>query len=329
MRRFVFLVSLVGVVTIAPMARAVDGPYAGIDLGMTVPANQNYQSLVNYGATGNPFAGYMFNQYLGLQGHLQFTFQTPDGSVRGFRGAQQWTSLFGATGGPRLQMPLSDWGLGLYFNPEGGYFTGLSGRVTRSAPGFSIGGGIEYNLLPQVAVGLCGYFNRMYAGPRPTVVAGQTSSERGPADARWVTAGVTMRYSFNQPEAAPAPPPPMAPAAAAPVKRKIVLRSVHFDFDKSTIRPDAVPVLDEAALLLKNDRAVPILIVGHTDNVGSQAYNIRLSQRRANAVADYLIRHGIAAGRIRTEGVGFSQPVASNATPEGRAENRRVEIHLE
>ena len=114
------------------------------------------------------------------------------------------------------------------------------------------------------------------------------------------------------------------------MKKKIVLRSVHFDFDKATIRPDAKPVLDEAVNTLKQDEGWQALIVeGHTDSIGSEKYNMKLSQRRANAVREYLVQHGISASRIRSEGFGESNPVASNDTADGRAQNRRVELHVQ
>jgi outer membrane protein OmpA-like peptidoglycan-associated protein len=104
---------------------------------------------------------------------------------------------------------------------------------------------------------------------------------------------------------------------------------VHFDFDKSNIRPDARPILDEAVRMLKQRGEVKIVVEGHTDSVGSDGYNMKLSRRRADAVKRYLVEHGIAASRITTEGFGKRQPVASNATAEGRAQNRRVEIHVQ
>jgi outer membrane protein OmpA-like peptidoglycan-associated protein len=156
----------------------------------------------------------------------------------------------------------------------------------------------------------------------------QNADEQGPADIRWATAGLSLKYSFAQ-EAPPPPPPPPPPAAAPPpppVKKKIVLRSVHFDFDKSNIRKDARPVLDEAVNVLQHEGEVTVIAEGHTDSKGTDEYNLKLSRRRAQAVRDYLVSHGIAASRIRTEGFGESKPVASNDTEDGRAQNRRVEL---
>lgn len=121
-------------------------------------------------------------------------------------------------------------------------------------------------------------------------------------------------------EAPPPPPPPPAP------KKRIVLRGVHFDFDKSKIRPDAEPILDEAAEILRQNSALTVAVNGHCDGIGTEEYNMKLSRRRSAAVAKYLEAKDIPANRLETHGFGKTQPVASNDTAEGRAENRRVEL---
>ena len=100
--------------------------------------------------------------------------------------------------------------------------------------------------------------------------------------------------------------------------------AVFFDNDSATIKPESYPDLDRAVSLMKRDDQVRGTIEGHTDSNGSDAYNLRLSQRRADAVRQYLIEHGIAASRIDAVGRGESQPIADNKTAEGRAQNRRV-----
>ncbi len=149
---------------------------------------------------------------------------------------------------------------------------------------------------------------------------------------RYVSLSGGVKYSFAPPPAAPAPSPmaqaPAAPRPAVPTKRKIVLRGVHFDFDKSVIRADARPVLDEAIATLKQEGGIAVIAEGHTDSVGTDAYNMKLSQRRAQAVRDYLVAGGISPKRITAEGFGESQPVASNDTADGRAQNRRVELRV-
>jgi OOP family OmpA-OmpF porin len=106
----------------------------------------------------------------------------------------------------------------------------------------------------------------------------------------------------------------------------MVLRGVNFDFDKSNIRADARPVLDEAAQTLKEYGDVRISVGGHTDSRGTDQYNQALSVRRAKSVADYLAARGVARSRMQIDGYGESRPVASNDTDDGRAQNRRVEL---
>ena len=110
------------------------------------------------------------------------------------------------------------------------------------------------------------------------------------------------------------------------VEAVISLEGVHFDFDKATLRPEAIVILDKAVGLLKTQASVVVEVAGHTDSKGSEEYNQGLSERRANAVKDYLESQGITATRLSARGYGEAQPVASNDTDEGRAQNRRVEL---
>lgn len=106
-----------------------------------------------------------------------------------------------------------------------------------------------------------------------------------------------------------------------------VLDNVLFDFDKDVIKPETFARLDEVYEILEKNPAMSIELQGHTDNIGSKKYNMDLSQRRANAVANYLVNKGIARNRLATTGFGFDKPVALNSTDFGRSLNRRVEIH--
>lgn len=135
------------------------------------------------------------------------------------------------------------------------------------------------------------------------------------------------------PEPAPAyvAPPAPAPAYVAPVPapvppKKLVLEGVNFDFDKSAIRQEDLDSIDKDVASLDSWGNVNIEVAGHTDSRGSDEYNMKLSQRRANAVRNYLASKGIAADRLFAKGYGESQPVADNATDEGRFKNRRVEL---
>jgi outer membrane protein OmpA-like peptidoglycan-associated protein len=311
---------------LAPRARAEGVPFVGVDLGVSEPTNDNYRAHTETGMTGNPFVGYMFNKYIGLQGQVQITSQFPE---REGNNTSAMTTLVGGTAGPRFEVPIGKF-LTPYLTAQGGGYKGVHGTLNQWGPGFSVGGGIDVNLTEQFAVGLFGRWNRAYMSPHPTSLPFNTPDDQGPKDARWATAGVGIKYSFVQAAPAPPPaPPPPPPPPPPPAKKKIVLRSVHFDFNKSNIRPDARPVLDEAARTLKEEGGIAVICAGHTDSVGTDAYNMKLSRRRANAVRDYLVGHGIAASRIRTEGFGESRPVASNATADGRAQNRRVELNVE
>ena len=108
----------------------------------------------------------------------------------------------------------------------------------------------------------------------------------------------------------------------------LTLTGVNFKFDSSRIEPSSESILNQAVEALGKASSVTVRIEGHTDSVGSDAYNLKLSQRRADAVQGYLVEHGIAGARLTTEGKGERQPVASNATADGRYQNRRVELHV-
>lgn len=127
-----------------------------------------------------------------------------------------------------------------------------------------------------------------------------------------------------QPDA-PAP----APAAKTEGTDLVVLRNLNFDFDKADIKDKYVPILEQAASILKDNPKLSIVCEGHTDGKGTAPYNQKLSERRANAVKDWLVKKGgIPAARIGTTGYGMSNPKFDNNTDEGRFLNRRVELRL-
>ncbi|TDR93931.1 OmpA family protein [Enterovirga rhinocerotis] len=108
---------------------------------------------------------------------------------------------------------------------------------------------------------------------------------------------------------------------------RTTIYGILFDFDKADIKPESAPQLKEISDLMARNPGISVEVVGHTDNQGGQAYNLRLSQNRAAAVvAELTARYGVAAGRLTSRGMGMDQPVASNADEAGRALNRRVEL---
>ena len=110
---------------------------------------------------------------------------------------------------------------------------------------------------------------------------------------------------------------------------KLTMNSeVSFDFNSDRIKPGFYSPLDKVAEILQRYPRTQIVIVGHTDSVGSEQYNLNLSHRRAIAVADYLVSQGVAAARLGTEGRGEMEPIASNDTAAGREQNRRVELFV-
>jgi OOP family OmpA-OmpF porin len=132
------------------------------------------------------------------------------------------------------------------------------------------------------------------------------------------------------PKAAPAPAPkPAAPAPAPAAATKVTYAAdAFFDFDKAVLKAEGKAKLDDLVGKVKGVNLEVIIAVGHTDSVGSDAYNQKLSVKRSDAVKAYLVSKGIEKNRVYTEGKGEKQPVADNKTSAGRAKNRRVEIEV-
>jgi outer membrane protein OmpA-like peptidoglycan-associated protein len=130
----------------------------------------------------------------------------------------------------------------------------------------------------------------------------------------------------EKPFAASIQPPTADAMKAALDKDGHVALYVNFDFNKATLRPDAKPVIDQVAALLKNDAALKLEVDGYTDNVGADDYNVKLSQARAAAVVAALKTEGADVSRLSSNGFGPANPIADQSTAEGRAKNRRVEL---
>jgi len=129
-----------------------------------------------------------------------------------------------------------------------------------------------------------------------------------------------------KPVVAPPPPPPPPPA---PVSEKVTFAAdAFYDFNKDTLKPEGKAKLDDLVSKMQGINLEVIIAVGHTDAIGGDAYNQKLSVRRAESVKNYLTSKGVEKNRVYTEGKGEKQPVADNKTTEGRAKNRRVEIEV-
>jgi OOP family OmpA-OmpF porin len=137
------------------------------------------------------------------------------------------------------------------------------------------------------------------------------------------------------PEPVPEPAPVVVPPPAPAPKPVIIEKgrqtlNVEFDFNKSTIKKGYYKDIDDLAKVMKDYPDLNVVIEGHTDSVGTAAYNKKLSQRRAEAVKKYMVEEaGINANRITAKGFGFDRPIASNDTDEGRQKNRRVEAAVD
>jgi OOP family OmpA-OmpF porin len=155
-----------------------------------------------------------------------------------------------------------------------------------------------------------------------SVVADAKSLE---SDAAMAQFAKDVLYEERKP--APKPAPKAAPAPApAPVAKEVITFNLLFDFDKSNIKDEMVPVLEEVKMILKDDSGTDFVLSGHTDSTGPEAYNQGLSERRAASVKKWLTDNGVAASRLEAVGYGETRAKYNNDTREGRKLNRRVEL---
>lgn len=288
------------------------------------------------------FVGRQLNQYFAVEagyfdlGKFDFKSTTSGNGVlngeAGFRGVN--LDLLG-------QLPLSQrlsllGRVGMHYTKTNTEFSGnrLLGSTNTHASerklNAKLGLGLEYKF--SEALALRGEVERYRLN--------DAVGNRGDADLY----SVSLVYKLGRPASAtPAyqPAPEVAPVVAmpapvvvaapapAPVAEKVSFASeALFDFDQSTLKPQGKAALDQLLSQLTGMDLEVIVTVGHTDAVGSDAYNQKLSQRRAEAVKAYLVTQGVETNRVYTEGKGETQPVADNTTAAGRAKNRRVTVEV-
>ncbi len=332
MRRGVLIAGMaiaLGIAGTAAVSRA-DGPEVGANVGTAVAIGKFRRTVDgDFGGTIGFSGGYRWdisdNFALSLVGQPQFIFVPTHNKWWLRNGGGAVLSTAALTAGPKFTFVTGE--LETSVSAQGGYYVDMGGpsSITDNGAGFNAGLAMNYRVTDDDLVGVYGRWD--YAYLHASALGGDTTHQER---RQFALAGVGYTHVFRpaEPVVAQAAPPPPPPPPPPPAKRKLVLRGVNFDFDKSNIRSDARPILDEAVSTLKQESTIDVSVEGHTDSVGSDAYNQKLSERRARSVADYLTKGGIAGKRLQTVGFGESQPVASNQTADGRAQNRRVELRV-
>jgi OOP family OmpA-OmpF porin len=346
--------------------RAGDGPYIGIEGGTNSESSQNLIQNGNVldtlqfknGWTIGLIGGYALPN--GLRPELAFDHRrnqingdSHGADVNGFQNADSifanlWYDFRMPSGLLHVYHPYLGGGLGgVRFDTRNVTVNGVDfGNDYIAKLGYQAGAGMGVDLTPQLTLS-ADY--RYLQSNRGSFAFGP----EGLVDARYrtQTALLGLRYSFAKPPVAapppvqqaavPPPPPPPLPPPPPPCKppagfkvdanchviaQTVVVRAVDFEFNSVQLTVPAQQTLDEVAGALLAQPELFVEISGHTDSIGSAAYNLKLSQRRAEAVKDYLVGKGLKSNSLTVRGYGKSSPIASNATEQGRAENRRVEF---
>jgi len=309
------------------------------------------------------FGGYLFNQYFAIEGgyfnlgELTFKDETNTGEV--YKGTAK---MQGVNADAIAHLPILD-RLSIFgrvgvmyaevdkkYSYTGGtlYINGIPKEMHPNQWGVGIKGGvgIQYDFTPRLGV----------RGEWEAYHLEEDASDTGMDMSLW---SIGVVYRFGRDPNAPVPPPepvkvvvvkevpvPAEPTVVQtvvekevvkevpsppvvirkPVERVVLATDALFDFDKSIVKPEGKAALKDLVKHLQKDDK--LIVTGHTDSIGSELYNLKLSQRRADAVKRELVAEGISADRIKTKAKGESSPIATNATDEGRAQNRRVEIDI-
>ncbi|RQW85838.1 MAG: OmpA family protein [Geobacter sp.] len=337
------LFALVATLTASPLlagerAGAVSlSPHIG---GYLFDGSQGLHAAPVYGLR----LGYDFTNNFEAEGVLNFV---PTKSTRGFGNVNAWSYrldlLYNFMPAKKLVPYLA----------LGGGATQVKYKNTNHtnySPTANIGGGLKYFITDSIAlrtdVRQLFIFNGKEAGE---FIGQSTAFQQRESDLmfNWeASLGVTFLFGPAEkpappvcpppPAAEPAPAPPVCPPPAPapkpePVPEKICMTlKIEFDYDKSDVKPKYHEVISKVAEFLKKYPNTNSVIEGHADNRGSYKYNIKLSERRADSVRNYLIeKFGIEPERLSTKGYGYTKPIASNKTAEGRQKNRRVDAVID
>jgi OOP family OmpA-OmpF porin len=343
-------VGLYGGINVGPSRAKIDDPRISASLvnnGFTVDSLTDDDRSIG----GKVFGGYQFNKNFAVEGGLfslgKFGYQastTPAGTLNGeakVRGLN--LDLVGTL---PITGQFSVFGrAGLTYAEAKDTFRG-TGMIAVSNPNpreraanWKAGFGLQYAFTPALslraeveryrindAVGNKGDIDMASIGLVYRFGAAPASPPRAAAPAPVMAQAAAPVIMVPPPAPLPAPTP--APARV-PVSEKVTFASdALFDFDKSVLTPEGKTKLGELATRQQGLALEAIIATGHTDSVGSDGYNDRLSMRRAEAVKAYFVSRGTEANRVYVEGKGEKQPVADNATADGRAQNRRVQIEV-
>lgn len=302
----------------------------------------DYLADEKYAIAYKVFAGKQLNRYLALEagyfdlGKFGFESVTSDGAMGGL------AKFHGINADLVLQLPLSERFsvLGRVGVQHAWTKTTFTGNRLNAVTGAERK---EHNTGHKVGLGMEFKFNEALAMRAEYERYAVNDAIGNKGDVDMATVGLVYKLGrpaaqapvYVEPPAAVAPPavveaaPQPAPAAPVPVSEKVSFAAeALFDFDKSVVKAEGAAALDDLLAKLAGMNTEVMVTVGHTDSVGTDAYNQRLSLRRAEAVKAYIVSKGVDAARVYTEGKGESQPIADNSTAEGRAKNRRVTVEV-
>ena len=335
--------------------------YIAPRIGVVVGDNSRQVQSTPIGGLG---VGFWVNPNFTLD--IEATSDNADYKDSSLRAGKQWETLgLGVAGRYYFMDPASQWrpylmgGIGMWRHAAvsgqlaeaGGTFGNVSpGNGYGWGPGATVGVGVLYNVSDRIALRgeiAARYYRDTQSAQLAGIAGPGLSHTYGPK--QWLDTMATIGLVFNMGHPAPPPPPvappppPVAPPPPPPQQNVVIdLRGVNFKFDRPkkhetnigpTLKPpasDSLAILDQAVDTLNRYPQVKIEINGYTDGVGTQKYNLGLSDRRANIVDKYLTSHGIDASRITAvKGFGKLDPVDTNKTAAGRQRNRRVEFKVQ